>query len=131
MELKGAELLSPAKKTSFLQEEEEAAMAAASSSAVFSFLELPLSLLRHVAHACAGYLRALSGPRPGTAAADACEQGGAAAGNDNDDEEAEEEVVVVEVRPRRTTGWKPPPPPERRTRELTRQGPGRDGGPHH
>ncbi|CAO2210005.1 unnamed protein product [Urochloa humidicola] len=57
--------------------EGEEAMAAATSAAIFAFLARPMSLLRHVAHACAGYLglkdlkpsaRALSAP------AAACQQ---------------------------------------------------------
>ncbi|KAL6840813.1 hypothetical protein ACP4OV_029339 [Aristida adscensionis] len=120
-------------KTTFL-EEEEAAMAAAaaaapasSSSAIFSFLVAPLSLLRHVAHSCAGFLGLM---RPGTPATAPSSQHGDAGGGDGGAAAAEavteEEVVVVEVRPRRTTARNPP---------LTRdfriiQGQGQKGGPH-
>ncbi|CAL5003806.1 unnamed protein product [Urochloa decumbens] len=74
--------------------EGDKAMAAATSAAIFAFLAHPLSLLRHVAHACAGYL-GLKGLKPSAPAllapaAAACQQG------------EEDSMAVVQVRSRST-----------------------------
>jgi hypothetical protein len=53
-------------------EESMATAAASSPAAVLAFLTRPLSLLRHVAHGCAGYLGGLASRlKPAAAAADA------------------------------------------------------------
>ncbi|CAO2200648.1 unnamed protein product [Urochloa humidicola] len=68
-------------------------MAAATSDAIFAFLAHPLSLLRHVVHACAGYL-GLKGLKPSAPAllapAAVCQQ------------EEEDSTAVVQVLSRNT-----------------------------
>ncbi|KAL6840814.1 hypothetical protein ACP4OV_029340 [Aristida adscensionis] len=101
MERKGAEL-----------QEQEQKDAMAASSAVFSFLALPLSLLRHLADGCAGFLQGLSRPKPGAAPAEA--HGG------SEDATEEDCAVVVQVRSRGG-------PQRPQLREWT----GGNGGAHH
>ncbi|CAO2164241.1 unnamed protein product, partial [Urochloa humidicola] len=90
-----ATLPSPAPATSGGEEqpEGEEAMAAATSAAIFAFLAHPLSLLRHVAYACASYL-GVKGLKPSTPAllapATACQQ------------EEENSTAVVQVLSRST-----------------------------
>jgi len=72
-------------------EESMAAAAASSPSAILAFLTRPLSLLRHVAHGCAGYLGGLASRlKPAAAAADA-----AAAACQPQQEEGTVEVAAV------------------------------------
>jgi len=75
--------------------EESMAAAASSPAAVLTFLMRPLSLLRHVAHGCAGYLGGLASrlkvKRPAAAAADAA----AAAACQPQQEEGTVEVAAV------------------------------------
>ena len=54
-------------------EESMAAAAASSPAAILAFLARPLSLLRHVAHGCAGYLGGLASRLKPAAAAAACQ----------------------------------------------------------
>jgi hypothetical protein len=78
-------------------EESIAAAAASSPAAVLTFLMRPLSLLRHTAHGCAGYLGGLASrlkvKRPAAAAADAA----AAACQPQQEEGTVEAAAVVTV----------------------------------
>ncbi|XP_025822084.1 uncharacterized protein LOC112897902 isoform X2 [Panicum hallii] len=102
-----------------------ATAAASSPAAVLAFLTRPLSLLRHVAHGCAGYLGGLASRlKPAAAAADA-----AAACQPQREEGSveaaalvtEEEVLVVQVRSRAMAPQRP--------RGL-KEGKGGNGGAH-
>jgi len=74
--------------------EESMAAAASSPAAVLAFLTRPLSLLRHVAHGCAGYLGGLASRlKPAAAAADAA----AAACQPQQEEGTVEAAAVVTV----------------------------------
>ena len=74
-------------------EESMAAAAASSPAAILAFLTRPLSLLRHVAHGCAGYLGGLASRlKPAAAAADA-----AAACQPQQEEGTVEAAAVVTV----------------------------------
>ncbi|CAO2168193.1 unnamed protein product [Urochloa humidicola] len=83
-------------------------MAAATPAAIFAFLARPISLLRHVAHGCAGYLGGLASrlkPTAATttaAAAAACHQTQQEEGSVETAAMVTEEVVVVEIRSRGT-----------------------------
>ncbi|CAO2200647.1 unnamed protein product [Urochloa humidicola] len=96
-------------------------MAAASPAAILAFLARPLSLLRHVAHGCAGYLGGIASRLKPTAAATATTcQTQQEQGNVETAAVVTEEVVVVEIRSRGT----------QRTRGLREAKGGRGGDIH-
>ncbi|CAL4996982.1 unnamed protein product [Urochloa decumbens] len=108
------------KKISLAAEGE--AVAASSPAAILAFLlARPLSLLRHVAHGCAGYLGGLASRLKPTADADAC-QTQQEEGNVVASAVVTEEVVVVQMRSRAMASHGP---------RVPREGRGGNGGPHH
>ncbi|RCV29850.1 hypothetical protein SETIT_6G046500v2 [Setaria italica] len=114
------------KEKSSHEQEGDEAMSPAASAAIFAFLAHPVSLLRHVAHACAGYLGLKDLQKPSVpasssaAAAAACHQQDEAAAASEDCAAA----AVVQVRSRGLT------PPER-PRSTPVESIGGAGGRHH